>query len=149
MRALRLTVAALAVGLACIPAPHASASSTQESILMDDSLFVYGDAPQVDARMAEAKALGFDRVRVSVQWRLLAPNAGSEEKPSGDSSDPSWYGQGKWDRYDRIAQLAAKHGLGVLFSVTGPSPLWVTGTPDQNRTDVAETWAPDAGEYGK
>ncbi|MEA2497232.1 MAG: hypothetical protein QOJ29_5143, partial [Thermoleophilaceae bacterium] len=103
----------------------------------------------VDEHMAEAKALGVDRIRVSVQWRLLAPNTGSEQKPSGDSSDPAWYGQGKWDRYDRITQLAAKHGLGVLFSITGPSPLWVTGTPDQNRTDVADTWAPDAGEYGK
>ena len=116
---------------------------------MDDAQFVYADAAHVDQRMAEAKALGFDRIRVSVYWRLLAPEPDKEQKPAGDSSDPNWYGQGKWDRYDRIAQLAAAHGLGVLYSVTGPAPLWATGTPEQGRGDVADTWDPDAGEFGR
>lgn len=116
---------------------------------MDDAQFVYGDAQQVDARMAEAKALGVDRIRVSVLWRLVAPNPNSEDKPqTGSPRDPRWYGQGKWDRYDRIAQLAAKHGLGVLFSVTGPAPLWATGKPEQGRDDVADTWNPSAAEFG-
>lgn len=115
---------------------------------MDDAQFVYGDAQQVDARMAEAKALGFDRIRITVLWKLLAPNPAGETKPPGDDSDPRWYGQGKWDRYDRIVQLAAKHGLGLLFSVTGPAPLWATGTPQQGRTDVADTWDPNARDFG-
>ena len=114
---------------------------------MDDSEFVYADAQHVDQRMAEAKALGFDRIRVSVYWRLLAPSPDSKQKPAGDATDPRWYGQGKWDRYDRIVELAQKHGLGVLFSVTGPSPLWVTGTPAQGRTDVADTWDPNADAF--
>jgi hypothetical protein len=126
----------------------AFASAEQESILMDDSEFVYADAPHVDQRMAEAKAMGFDRVRVSVLWRVLAPNANSEDRPAGDATDPRWYGQGKWDRYDRIVQLANAHGLGVLFSITGPSPLWATGTPEQGRADVADTWDPSAKEFG-
>ncbi|HVI17572.1 MAG TPA: hypothetical protein VM712_04300, partial [Gaiellales bacterium] len=138
----RLT-ALLAAAFFLLNVAAAAASSEQESILMDDSQFVYGDAQNVDQRMAEAKALGFDRVRVSVQWRLLAPSPNSKQKPGGDSSDPKWYGQGKWDRYDRIATLAAKHGLGVLFSITGPSPLWATGTPEQGRSDVEDTWTPN------
>ena len=147
---MRLALAALvaAVLLATFPAAG-FASAHQESVLMDDAQFVYGDAKQVDQRMTEAKALGFNRVRVSVYWRLLAPNVESEQKPAGDASDPRWYGQGKWDRYDRIAQMAAAHGLGVLFSVTGPSPLWVTGTPDQGRSDVADTWDPSAKDFGE
>ena len=114
---------------------------------MDDSEFVYSDAQHVDARMAEAKAMGFDRIRVSVYWRLLAPNPGSKQKPSGDLSDPASYGQGKWDRYDRIVELANAHGLGVLFTLTGPSPLWATGTPEQGRSDVEATWNPDASDF--
>ena len=116
---------------------------------MDDAQFVYSDAQHVDQRMAEAKALGFNRVRVSVYWRLIAPNPDSEQKPAGDASDPRWYGQGKWDRYDRITQLAAAHGLGVLFSLTGPSPMWATGTPDQGRSDVADSWDPSAKDFGE
>jgi hypothetical protein len=139
---------AAAASLATFPAA-VLASPSQESLLMDDAQFVYGSAQQVDARMAEAKALGFDRVRVSVYWRLLAPNADSEDKPAGDASDPSWYGQGKWDRYDRIAQLAAAHGLRVLFTLTGPAPLWATGTPEQGRSDVADTWEPNVKAFGE
>jgi hypothetical protein len=137
----------VAVALFFVNVAGAAASSRQESVLMDDSEFVYQDAQHVDQRMAEAKALGFDRVRVSVYWRLLAPNPDSKTKPAGDATDPAWYGQGKWDRYDRIVELAAKHGLGVLFTLTGPSPLWVTGTPKQGRSDVADTWNPNAAAF--
>jgi hypothetical protein len=147
----RYALAALvaAVLVAALPAA-AFASAQQESVLMDDAQFVYApDAKQVDARMAEAKALGFNRIRVSVYWRLLAPSPDSEQKPAGDATDPRWYGQGKWDRYDRIAQLAAAHGLGVLFSITGPSPAWATGTPEQGRTDIADTWDPSAKDFGE
>jgi hypothetical protein len=117
---------------------------------MDDAQFVYApNAQHVDQRMAEAKALGFTRVRVSVYWRLLAPSPDSEQKPAGDATDPRWYGQDKWDRYDRIVKLVAAHGLGVLFTLTGPSPLWATGTPEQGRSDVADTWEPSAKDFGE
>ena len=116
---------------------------------MDDALIVYGNADQVDQRLAEMKALGFDRVRVSVYWRLLAPNPDQKQKPSSqyDESDPHFYGQARWDRYDRIATLAAKHGLGVLFTLTGPAPLWATGTPQGGRNDVEDTWEPNPDDF--
>jgi hypothetical protein len=146
--ALVLAAAATAVSSFALAAP-AAASSKQESILMDDARIVYASADDVDKTLTEAKALGFDRIRVSVYWRLLAPNPDSQQKPSNSypSSDPRYYGPGKWDRYDRIAQLAAKHGLGVLFTLTGPSPLWATGTPEQGRTDVEDSWDPSAPEF--
>jgi hypothetical protein len=140
-------IVVLAAAVFAFHTAAALASSQQESILMDDSEFVYADAQHVDQRMAEAKALGFDRIRVSVYWRLLAPSPDSKTKPSGDLSDPASYGQGKWDRYDRIVQLANAHGLGVLFTLTGPSPLWATGTPEQGRSDVEDTWNPSAADF--
>ena len=138
----------LVAAVFCLHTAAAFASAQQESILMDDSEFVYQDAQHVDQRMAEAKALGFDRIRVSVLWSLVAPNAGSETRPAGDATNPAWYGKAKWDRYDRIVQLANAHGLGVLFSVTGPAPLWATGTPEQGRQDVADIWNPDPTAFG-
>jgi hypothetical protein len=144
----RRLIAALGAAAAFAALPAAGhASPRQESVLMDDSQFVYGSAQEVDQRMAEAKALGFDRVRVSVYWRLLAPDPDKEQKPAGDASDPRWYGP--WDRYDRVAQQAAAHGLGVVFTLTGPAPLWATGTPEQGRSDVADTWEPSAKDFGE
>ena len=58
-----------------------------------------------------------------------------------------WMRFPEWDRYDQVVNLAAKNGLGVLFSVTGPAPLWATGTPEGGRTDVEDTWNPDAGAF--
>ena len=142
--------AILAAALASLAAGgSAQASPQQESILMDDSEFVYTQADHLDQRLAEAKALGVDRIRVSVYWRLLAPKPDQKQKPSAPypASDPRFYGEGKWDRYDRIAALAAKHGLGVLFTLTGPSPLWVTGTPEGGRSDVEDNWNPDAAAF--
>jgi hypothetical protein len=139
-----------AIALAGFATATASASSTQESVLMDDSRIVYaGSADELDKTLAEVKALGFDRVRVSVYWRLLAPDGDKQQKPASSypASDPRFYGPGKWDRYDRIASLAAKHGLGVLFTLTGPSPSWATGTPAQHRTDVEDSWDPSAAEF--
>ena len=117
---------------------------------MDDAEIVYAQADKLDARLAEVKALGFDRVRVSVYWRLLAPQPDKKERPpAGEypASDPRFYGQSKWDRYDRIVALASKHGLGVLFSITSPAPLWATGTPEGGRTDVEDTYDPNAGDF--
>jgi hypothetical protein len=142
--------AAAAAALIALSASAAHASRDQESILMDDAQIVYAQhTEQVDQRLAEAKALGFDRIRVSVYWRLLAPSPDKKERPSSafPASDPRFYGAGKWDRYDRIAALAAKHGLGVLFTLTGPSPLWVTGKPEGGRDDVEDTWDPKAADF--
>src|SRR5205823_2864721 len=142
--------AALAALLGTLAAaPRAGASAQEEAIIMDDALIVYGNADQVDQRLAEMKALGFDRVRVSVYWRLLAPNPDQKQKPSSqyDESDPRFYDQARWDRYDRIATLAAKHGLGVLFTLTGPAPLWATGTPQGGRNDVEDTWEPNPDDF--
>jgi hypothetical protein len=145
-----LVVAAVAAALSAgVCAGGAQASPQQETVLMDDAQIVYAPADQLDGRLAEVKALGFDRIRVSVYWHLLAPDADKKQKPSSSypASDPRFYGPGKWDRYDRIASLAAKHGLGVLFTLTGPAPLWATGTPEQGRSDVEDTWDPSAAGF--
>lgn len=116
---------------------------------MDDARIVYAGADQLDKTLGEIRALGADRIRVSVYWRLLAPSPDQKQRPGSQypASDPRFYGQGKWDRYDRIVSLAAKHGLGVLFTLTGPAPLWSTGKPTGGRTDVEATWEPNAADF--
>ncbi|CAA9549816.1 MAG: hypothetical protein AVDCRST_MAG88-684, partial [uncultured Thermomicrobiales bacterium] len=129
-------VAALLVALAAavaltLPAA-ASASASQESIFMDDSEIVFGTPEKVEATFSILRSLGVDRVRVSVLWRLLAPEPTSRTRPAfgaGGPSDPAAYPASAWDRYDRIVTAANRYGLQLLFTVTAPGPFWASSDP--------------------
>lgn len=126
----------------------AAASAGMESVAMDDSETVYVSPERLDATMAELKAIGVDRVRVSVYWRIIAPQPERKERPSFGSAgpaSPAGYPADHWDRYDRIAVAARKHGLGLLFSITGPSPLWATGNPE--RRDIEDSYEPNPDDF--
>jgi hypothetical protein len=128
-------IAATLVGALCAllgHAPGAAASSTQESMLQDDSLLVFGTPEGVDGTMSTLRSLGVDRVRVSVLWRLVAPNAADRARPAfgaGGASDPAAYPSGAWTRYDRIVEVGRKYGIALLFSITGPGPTWASSDP--------------------
>lgn len=141
----RATVLALAI--LAVAAPAAAASRGQESIFMDDPEIVYAAPDQLEGTLSEIKALGADRIRVSVFWRLLAPGHDSETRPfpAGAGADPHNYSAEKWDRYDRIVTTAQKVGLKVLFNVTSPAPRWATPPPP--RDDIEATYRPDPSEF--
>jgi Cellulase (glycosyl hydrolase family 5) len=134
--------------LAALALPAAAAaSSTQESTFSDDDLLVRG-TPAVQAQTMDAmKALGADRVRVTLMWRLVAPAGDDAQKPAGfDGADPAAYPAGAWDRYDRIVQLAAQRGLKIAFDVSAPAPNWATGTPPE-QPQIDPTFDPNAAEF--
>ena len=137
--------AILAIALCAIAAAPASAGRSQESIVMDDAHIVYVTPEQLDANFAELKAIGVDRVRVSLYWRLVAPAADQDQRPDFDAGNPAAYPRAHWDRYDAIVHAAQKHGLGLLFSITGPAPSWATGNPE--RSDIEPTYDPSAPEF--
>jgi len=142
-----LIATAAAVAALAAPVPGASASPGQESIFQDDNLLVSGTDQQVEATMGTLRSLGVDRVRVSVFWRFVAPEATSPSRPSfggRSAADPAAYGAGAWNRYDRIVGAARRYGVGVLFSITGPAPKWATGDKSEERGLVR----PDAREFG-
>jgi hypothetical protein len=124
----------------------AQASTTQESSFQDDNLLEYS-TPQIAAHtLGVLRAMGVDRIRVSVFWRSVAPAADSKTRPNFDASDPAAYPPGSWDRYDRIVTLARSLGLAVNFDLTDPAPLWATGSPQ--RADIAKTYTPSPSEFG-
>ncbi len=140
-----LTAVAAAAALAA-PVSSASASSSQESIFQDDNLLVTGSDQQVENTMSTLRSLGVDRVRVSLFWRYVAPATTSANRPSFNATDPGAYGSGAWDRYDRIVQAARRYGIGLLFSVTGPSPRWATADKSEPRGLVNPS-APEFGQF--
>ncbi len=68
-------------------------------ILQDDQALVYSSPNQVIGTLQRLKALGVDRVRISVVWSLIAPDAGSSRQPKFDATDPAAYPAGAWYRY--------------------------------------------------
>lgn len=145
---MRRTAAVLAAlgAVALAGPPVAGASLTQESTFQDDNRLVYDTYDNVSATMDQLVSLGVDRLRISVFWRVVAPDPLSREKPAFDAADPAAYPPGSWDRYDAIVRLAALKGLTVNFNPTSPAPLWATGRPQ--REDIANTYEPNAGEFG-
>jgi len=146
MKTLRLLIAA-ALTLALLPSV-ASASSRQESMFQDDPRLVTAPEATMKATLDELKALGVDRIRVSLFWYLVAPSSTSATKPSFDSSNPAAYGPGKWDRYDRLLVAAKQRGILVNLNVTSPLPRWGS-TAVSPRADVQKTYSPDPVEFGR
>ena len=134
--------------VACLAAPaQAVASPSQESVFMDDPHVVYASPERLEQTMATLRALGVDRVRVSVYWRLIAPRPESNSRPAlpAPADTPEAYPEENWARYDRIVQSAQRHGLGLLFSITGPAPDWATGNPA--RADIKQTYEPSPAHF--
>ncbi len=138
-----LGVVALAV-LACA-APAAHASSTQESLFQDDNQLIYSNPPDVARTLDTLAALGVERLRISVFWRGVAPDATSATRPSFRADDPNAYPAANWARYDTVVREAAARRIGVDFDVTSPAPSWALG-PTRDR-DPDHNWSPSAREY--
>jgi len=117
----------------------------RESSFQDDSLLVYNTPLGVSKTLDTIHALGVDRVRVSVFWRIVAPAPLSKTKPNFNAADPNAYPRGAWEPYDRLVTFAAQHGIAVNFNVTDPAPLWATGRPP--RPDIELTYEPKPAEF--
>jgi len=141
----RIVIAALA--LLALGTPPALASRTQESTFQDDNHLIYTTNDVVASTMDRMKALGADRLRITVLWSAIAPDLAATSKPAGfDASDPGQYPAGAWDNYDRVVQYASDRGLALNFNITMPGPLWAMGPSP--RGDIANRYAPNAAEFG-
>ena len=97
MRKAFVLLALLAVA---VPAT-ARASVQQETTFQDDDLLVFADQQTQAQTLDTIKALGGDRLRISVYWNAIAPDAKSKTKPNFDASDPGAYPAINWARYDQ------------------------------------------------
>ena len=139
-----LTAAALAAVL--LAAAPAIASPGQEAMFQDDSELVYPPRAEVGRTLDTLQALGVDRVRVSVYWRLIAPNASSERRPDfdgGGQGDPAAYPRQHWKRYDDLVRLAYDRGILINFNIGGPAPDWASG----GKGGTVNPSAPDFGQF--
>jgi hypothetical protein len=148
----RFALLGLLVGLlasvGCATAGAAVPAGARESTFQDDNLLVYNTPIGVARTLNTMAALGVDRIRVSVFWNIVAPDATSTTRPANfDAADPNAYPAGSWTRYDTIVTFAKARGIAVNFDVTDPAPLWATGKPP--RSDIQKTFSPSASEFGQ
>jgi hypothetical protein len=129
-------------------ATAAHANSRQESIFMDDNLLLFRGDEVTDRTLDELRDLGADRIRISVNWRAVAPAHRSARRPERfDASDPAAYPRRNFDIYDHVLRAAARRGIEVLANVTGGAPLWATGLRDGRH--VGLQYKPDAREFAR
>ncbi len=123
---MRVGLLLIVCALLCVLPGRALASSTEETILLDDGQLVYSPPKHVARVLEQLKALGVDRVKVSVVWALIAPKPKSSRRPNFDATDPNAYPAGGWARYDLLDRLAATLGIGLYFQLDPFSPKWAT-----------------------
>ena len=124
-------VALLAVGIAVWASQSgggngpAARSGLLESLFQDDDHLIYASTPVVSQTLDQLRALGVDRVRLTVLWAAIAPQPRSSAPPAHfDARNPAAYPAQAWIPYDRVVLLARQRGIGVDFDLTAPGPLW-------------------------
>ncbi len=129
-----LVLAGAAVTLTLVLGQSQSAAPrTVMSIFQDDRLLLYSKSPVVQGTLDTLKALGVDRLRITVTWAYIAPDPTSRKRPARfDATNPADYRPEGWAPYDRIVGLAAQRGIAVDFDVTVPGPLWAMAAHPPN-----------------
>ncbi len=140
-------IAASALGAAAITVPPALASTSQDSIIQDDTHLMSDPA----GTLQTFKTLGVSRVRVGMYWSHLAPSSSSTRRPNFNASDPGAYPAANWTVYDQIVRDAKADGISVYFILGGPAPIWATGpgAPSSAHGLFRQAWKPSASLFGQ
>ena len=141
--------AALAVALAGAGAGAAAAPAPAVETLMQDDGVVLGSPSEAAAgeALAQMRALGVDRLRLTAGWRSLAPARDETRKPAGfEASDPGAYSGAAIAAVDRGVRLAAANGLRVMLDMAFGAPLWATASRTGDE-EIDSASQPDPAEF--
>jgi hypothetical protein len=123
-------------------AAPASAGPSQISIVQDEARLLRQGPIVQAATLDQVKALGVDVVKVTIDWRRIAPPG--SRKPAGfTGDDPGQYAAANWVPSDDLVRGAAARGLRVMFLIGGHAPDWASG---KGRSG---TVTPDPTEFGR
>ena len=160
------TIALAALILMTLSVPAAQASPDQVSVMMDDDQLLYRDDKVRGRTLVQMKALGVDVVRATVLWKTLAEGAALTNKEIGrlkgskakrraraqrsrfKAKDPRTYPTRNWDRYDNLVKDAAKFGMRVYFTITGPGPAYAHSKAPASQRSNAGTYKPIPARFG-
>jgi hypothetical protein len=148
---LRAPSAGQAAGPAAPAAPAGAGATPRgplQSMFQDDQLLIDSPTATVTSTLDQLRALGVDRLRLTVLWSSIAPDPLANHPPAGfDPSQPAAYPPVAWARYDRVVVLARARGIGVDFDLTAPGPRWAMA-PGAPVASQADHYAPSATDFG-
>lgn len=128
-------LAALAAALAlALPAGAGASRAPVETVIQDDALLLHSDEQGVRDAITTIRGLGFDRVRITAGWSVIAPDPESGTRPDFDAADPAAYPQAGWAPLDRAVRLAVEGDLKVVIDIAFWAPRWATAGDDQAGT---------------
>jgi hypothetical protein len=137
-RSLALVAALAAVLFASAALPRgAEAARNLEIALQDDTVFVGQRYLDHKRAFRHARALGVTRLRVNAVWAYSMPRQQSRARRK--PKQVLWGFPG----LDPLIDAAARNGIRVHLSVTGPAPVWASG----NRRISA--WRPKTRYFGE
>jgi hypothetical protein len=140
----RLALATLGVTAALVAAAPTSANPTQLTIVQDEGRLLHEGTGAQSRALDEIRGLGADVVKVTVNWRAIAPSG--SHKPGGFVGDePAQYSPIGWGPYDSLVRGAAARGLKVMFLVGGRAPDWAVSSTKE----PAGSYRPSAVEFGR
>ena len=73
--------------------------------------------------LQELESLGVRSLRVILTWSVVAPGAGSSQRPNFEPTDPDAYA---WGEYDALMEAARARNWPVVLTISGPVPKWAT-----------------------
>lgn len=115
-------------------------------------LSIFWADTQLDANPVRAmrtlRGLGVQVVRTSIYWANVVNHYTyhATRPPQLKPTDPGTYPPAGWALYDRIDRAAAKTGMRLFFTITGPTPIWAAGRGRGSQFPV--TWKPAAAAFG-
>ncbi|HEX8074485.1 MAG TPA: hypothetical protein VF545_05840 [Thermoleophilaceae bacterium] len=133
-RVVAAVAAVLVLAVAAVPAP-AGAAKRKELALQDEGVFLNRAYYDRERALSQARALGVTRIRANVIWRT-ANDSQQEQKqrPAAIVYD--------WSAWDSLIDAAARYGIRVQLTLTGPAPAYATA---DHRPGV---FGPSAGQFG-
>ena len=135
---------AILLALILLAPAAAQASPNQLSIMMDDDNLLYRGDDVRDQTLTKMRQLGVDVVRVTVLWNVVAERT---RKLGARASNPGAYPARNWDRYDNLVREAARLGMRVFFTLTGPGPSYAHRRAPRSQRRNAGTYRPYASRF--
>jgi hypothetical protein len=133
-----LALVAASAALSAGAAP-AGAASRMEIAVQDDPVFVQLDYYDRERALVQARRLGVTRIRANLVWATLN---GAQARGQTPPARPAY----DWSRHDALIDAAARHGIRVQLTITGPAPAWATSN---RRVGVFGPRADAFGEFAR
>src|SRR3954447_25245115 len=141
---LRIPLALLmAAVLAAAGAASADAAGPEVGV-SDDRIMLVGGA-DADRVVAEWRADGVDVVRMFALWSRIAPRRDSVRPPAGFGAANPFAKGYTWGPLDEAVRRVRAAGLRVMLTVSGPGPLWSSGSPARRNAH----YRPNAARYAQ